>query len=104
MILIHGDDKGLVMPPKVAQTQVVIVPIQNNSVDKELFKQKYEEIHNQLKQKGIRVYCDDRDNYSPGWKYNHWELKGVPIRIEIGEKDYQKSEVRVVRRDNGAKE
>jgi len=56
-----------------------------------------------LKQAGVRVYLDDRDNYNPGWKYNHWELKGIPIRVEIGKKDYEKQEVRVVRRDDGSK-
>jgi prolyl-tRNA synthetase len=56
-----------------------------------------------LKKAGVRVYLDDRENYNPGWKFNHWEIKGVPIRIELGKKDYESSEVRVVRRDNGEK-
>ena len=56
-----------------------------------------------MKKAGVRVYLDDRENYNPGWKFNHWEIKGVPIRIELGKKDYESSEVRVVRRDNGEK-
>lgn len=57
-----------------------------------------------MKAAGVRVYLDDRENYNPGFKYNHWELRGVPIRLELGKKDFEKEEVRVVRRDNGEKE
>jgi prolyl-tRNA synthetase len=64
---------------------------------------KVRELNKVLIEANIRTYCDDRDNYNPGWKFNHWELKGTPIRIELGKKDYEKQEVRVVRRDNGEK-
>lgn len=56
-----------------------------------------------MKEAGVRVYLDDRDNYNPGWKFNHWEIKGTPLRIELGKNDFEKQEVRVVRRDNGEK-
>ena len=56
-----------------------------------------------LKEAGVRTYCDDRDNYKPGWKFNHWEVKGIPLRLELGKKDYENQEARVVRRDTGAK-
>lgn len=56
-----------------------------------------------MKKEGVRSFCDDSDNYNPGWKFNHWELKGTPIRLELGKNDYTKSEVTVVRRDNGEK-
>eukprot|EP00347_Sterkiella_histriomuscorum_P004508 403360196 len=104
MIMIHGDDNGLILPPAVAETQVVIVPIKNKGIEEELFKQRYENIYQQLKSSGIRVVLDDRENYKPGWKFNHWELKGVPIRIELGENDYRNNQVTVVRRDTGVKE
>jgi len=99
LIAVHGDNKGLVLPPELAPTQVVIVPI--------LFKNKEElvmtaakEIEKQLK--GMSVYLDDRE-YSPGWKFNEWELKGVPVRIEIGPKDIENNQVIVLRRDNNKK-
>ena len=101
MIMIHGDDKGLVLPPMIAPTQVVIVPILFDNTKKEVTK-KAEEIQKKLKK--IRVHLDAREEYSPGWKYNEWELKGVPIRIEIGPKDLEKKQVVIVRRDTGKKE
>ena len=64
---------------------------------------KAEEIYKKLKAAGVRVYLDDRENYNPGFKFNHWELRGVPIRLELGKKDFDKQEVKVVRRDNGEK-
>ena len=103
MILVHSDNKGLVLPPRVAQTQVVIVPITYKEDEAQVIRSKVEEIYQILKKAGVRVYLDDRENYNPGWKFNHWEIKGVPIRIELGKKDYESSEVRVVRRDNGEK-
>ena len=103
MILVHSDNKGLVLPPRVAQVQVVIVPITYKEDEAQVIRSKVEEIYQILKKAGVRVYLDDRENYNPGWKFNHWEIKGVPIRIELGKKDYESSEVRVVRRDNGEK-
>jgi prolyl-tRNA synthetase len=109
MIMIHGDDKGLVMPPKVAPIQIIIVPIpfketlENDGSSTNLYT-KCEEIRQLLiEKKNLRVEVDTRDVYTPGWKYNHWELKGVPLRFEIGPKDLAKNQVRVVRRDNGLK-
>jgi prolyl-tRNA synthetase len=103
MIMVHGDDKGLVIPPKVAHVQVVIVPIIQKDYDNKSLAAKAKEIGDKLKAAGIKVKVDDRDNYSPGWKYNHWELKGVPLRLEIGPKDVEKGEVRAVRRVDGQK-
>jgi len=101
--MVHSDNKGLVLPPRVAHIQVVIVPITYKDDDSSSIVSVAETIFAQLKKIGVRVYLDDRDNYKPGFKYNYWELKGVPIRIEVGKKDLEKSEVRIVRRDNGEK-
>lgn len=103
MILFHGDDKGLVIPPRVAPLQVVIVPIIfEDSKAKVLAK--VNEIAKHLQHANISVYVDDRDNYNAGWKFNEWELKGVCIRIELGPKDLEKNQVVLVRRDSGDKE
>jgi prolyl-tRNA synthetase len=101
LVMVHGDDKGLVLPPKVAQIQVIIVPIHfKDSKDIEsAINDKCEELCVQLKNAGIRAESDLRSIYNPGWKFNHWELKGVPIRIEIGPKDFNASRVTLVRRD-----
>ncbi len=103
MIIMHSDDKGLVLPPKVAKIQVVIVPIlRADSQDQVLAKAL--EIKKSLEGMGVSVSIDDRSDYSPGWKFNEWELKGVPVRIELGPRDLQAGEVPVARRDNGVKE
>lgn len=101
LIMVHGDERGLVLPPKVAPIQVVIVPI---AMHKEGVLDKANELYERLKAKGLRVELDDRDTQSPGWKFNEWELKGVPVRIEIGPRDIEKDQVVLVRRDNGEKE
>ncbi len=97
----HGDEKGLVLPPAIAPLQVVIVPIlyEDSGVKVLALAQK---VRDRLKGK-FRVYLDDRDNYSPGWKYNQWELEGVPLRLEIGPKDVEKNQVVSVRRDTREK-
>jgi len=100
MIMVHGDDKGLVLPPKVAPMQVVIVPIYRNDEDKNIVLSKVEEIQNELELKDIRVHVDDREGLSPGYKFNDWELKGVPLRIEIGPKDIKNQNVVVAKRYN----
>ena len=100
MIMVHGDDKGLVLPPKVAPMQVVIVPIYRNDEDKNIVLSKVEEIQNELESKDIRVHVDDREGLSPGYKFNDWELKGVPLRIEIGPKDIENQNVVVAKRYN----
>lgn len=102
-IMMHSDDKGLVLPPAVAATKAVIVPILfDDSRIKVLTKAK--ELHVALQDAGISTLLDDRDQYTPGWKFNEWELKGIPLRIEIGPKDVEKSSVVAVRRDLGKKE
>ena len=107
---VHGDDKGLVLPPKVACLQAVIVPcgITASTTQEQRNKllQECSMLEDELKKDGlIRVKGDYRDNYSPGWKFNHWELKGVPVRVELGPKDLEKGQVTFVRRDksNGEK-
>jgi prolyl-tRNA synthetase len=104
MIMIHGDDKGLVLPPRVAPLQVIVVPIPFKDKDEvDMIYSKADEISKLLLKAGVRIEVDTRRVYTPGWKYNHWELKGVPLRFELGPKDIAKEQVRVVRRDNGAK-
>jgi prolyl-tRNA synthetase len=103
MVLMHGDDKGVVLPPKVAPIQVVMVPIFYKTEEREKVLAKLAEIESELRSVGVRTKIDDRTLYTPGYKFNHWELKGVPLRIELGMKDYAKSEVRLVKRLNGEK-
>ena len=98
----HGDDKGLVLPPRVANVQVIIIPIPFKGKEKEV-TDAATVLYENLKKSELRVQIDLRDNYNPGWKYNHWELKGVPIRIELGPKDIENREVRAVLRYNGEK-
>ncbi len=95
LIMVHGDDRGLVLPPNVAPIQTIIVPI---GKDNDLVKKISKEIENKLKENNIRVEIDERDN-SPGWKFNEWEMKGVPIRLEIGERDLEQGEITIFRRD-----
>jgi len=99
MIMVHGDDKGLVMPPKVAPTQVVIVPIPFKGQEAEAIAAKTKEIAQTLKAHGVSVILDDRNEYTPGWKFHQWELKGIPIRIELGPRDLKSGQVVMVRRD-----
>ncbi|MBW3003376.1 proline--tRNA ligase, partial [Candidatus Woesearchaeota archaeon] len=103
MVMIHSDDKGLVLPPKVAPEQVVIVPILFDDSKKKVLK-KVSEIKEKLEKNGVTAFIDDREEYTPGWKFNEWELKGVPIRLELGPKDLEKDCVMMSRRDNGKKE
>ena len=103
MIMMHSDNKGLVLPPRIALTQVVIVPILFDDSKLNVLKEAHK-IKSLLEEKGLSVYVDDRDGYSPGWKFNEWEMKGVPLRIEIGPRDFEKREVTVVRRDTGEKQ
>jgi len=103
MIMAHGDDKGLVLPPKVAPMQVVIIPIYKNDNDKEKVMTKVDEITNTLESKDIRVHVDSREEFTPGYKFNDWELKGVPIRIEIGPKDIENNSMVIAKRYNHEK-
>jgi prolyl-tRNA synthetase len=99
LVMVHGDDRGLVVPPKVAPVQVVIVPITYKAVDSEAILAKAKEIMEKLKAKCITTVLDDRPEYTPGWKFNDWELKGVPVRVEIGPRDLKQEQVTLARRD-----
>lgn len=101
IIMTHGDDKGMVMPPRIAKDKIVIIPILFEKTKKEVLK-KAEELRKKLDDYGVII--DDREGYRSGWKYNEWEMKGVPLRLEVGPKDIEKKHVVVVRRDNGKKE
>lgn len=107
MIMVHGDNKGLVLPPSVASIQAVIVPcgltVNTKQDERESLQASCKQLERDLLSASVRVEGDYRDNYSPGWKFNHWELKGVPIRIEVGPKDLAAQQVVAVRRDTGDK-
>ncbi|MFH1510974.1 MAG: proline--tRNA ligase [Candidatus Woesearchaeota archaeon] len=100
MVMCHSDNKGLVIPPRVAQIQAVIVPIIFEE-SKEAVLAKCKEVKRKIK---AECHIDERDEYSAGWKFNDWELRGVPLRIEIGPKDVEKNQAVLVRRDTGQKE
>ena len=100
VIMAHGDNRGLKLPPKVAPIQVVVVPIAQH---KEGVLDKTKELSKALSKK-FRVKLDDRDNYSPGFKFNHWEMRGVPLRVEMGPRDIENGEAVLVRRDTQSKE
>jgi len=102
MIMTHGDDKGLILPPKIAPIQVVIIPIYTND-DKDSVIQKAHQIKDDLSKIELRVHLDDREQLTPGFKFNDWEMKGIPIRIEIGPKDIAKKQVVLARRHNRTK-
>lgn len=101
MVATHSDDKGLVLPPKLAYIQVVIVPIYKNENEKAI-KKHSKKVARQLSRK-LRTKIDDREGYSPGYKFNDWELKGIPVRIEIGQRETEGDKVVLVRRDTGEK-
>ena len=103
MIMTHGDDKGLILPPKIAPIQVVIIPIYYTNDDKDSVMQKAHQIKDDLSKIDLRVHLDDREQLTPGFKFNDWEMKGIPIRIEIGPKDIAKKQVVLVRRHNRTK-
>jgi len=103
LVMVHSDDKGLVLPPRIAPLQVVIVPIYKGEEQKEKIGNKVKEIMDQLKEKGIRVKYDDSDNARPGWKFAEYELKGVPVRLALGARDLEKDEIEIARRDTGEK-
>ena len=103
MIMTHGDDKGLVLPPKIAPIQVVIIPIYYSDDEKGNVIQKANQIKDSLSKINLRVHLDDREQLTPGFKFNDWEMKGIPIRIEIGPKDIAKNQVVLARRHNQTK-
>ncbi len=104
MIMVHGDDKGLVLPPRLAPAQVVVVPIFKNDDEKNKVMEVADRLFSELKAAGVRVKFDDRDNVSSGFKFNDWEMRGVPVRVEIGPKDVEKGTAALARRDKPGKE
>jgi prolyl-tRNA synthetase len=102
VIMTHGDEGGLILPPRIAPYQVVIVPIPRGNW-RETVLPRAQAIRDELVASGVRVMLDDRDTQTPGWKYNEWELRGVPLRLEIGPKDIEKSQVMLARRDTREK-
>jgi prolyl-tRNA synthetase len=98
LVMMHGDDKGLLLPPYIAPIQIVIVPIFRDK-DSKVVKSKALEVANVLRRSGIRVKVDERDEYTSGWKFNEWEVKGVPLRINLGPRDIENAQVELVRRD-----
>jgi prolyl-tRNA synthetase len=100
LVMTHGDDKGLVLPPRVAYNKIVIIPIYNDENKNAVLKEA-KKISDELS--SLSPVLDDREGYSPGWKYSDWELKGIPLRIEIGPKDIEKKSVVFVKRNSGEK-
>jgi prolyl-tRNA synthetase len=103
VIMTHGDDSGLILPPRVAPHQVVIVPIARGNWQETVLP-KAQAIRDELVRAGVRVFLDDRDAYTPGWKFAEWEMRGVPVRLEIGPKDIEKAQVVLARRDTREKQ
>jgi prolyl-tRNA synthetase len=104
VILAHGEQRGLVLPPAIAPHQVVIVPIARNDAQRERVSQAVEEILAKLSAADVRVKADWRDQLTPGYKFNDWEMRGVPLRLEVGPRDVAKNQVVAARRDTGAKD
>jgi prolyl-tRNA synthetase len=102
VIMTHGDDSGLILPPRVAPYQVVMIPIPRGNWQETVLS-RAREIRDDLVRRGVRVMLDDREAYTPGWKFAEWELRGVPLRLEIGPKDIEKSQVVLARRDTREK-
>jgi prolyl-tRNA synthetase len=102
LIMTHSDDEGLVLPPRLAPTQVVVVPIYKNDTERSAVMEAVARITSEWKGR-LRFKIDDRDQITAGFKFNEWELKGVPVRVEVGPKDVEKSSVAVARRDTPGK-
>ncbi len=99
VIMTHGDDKGLILPPKIAPYQIVIIPIWKNDKEKTQVLEAIGKFRGELKSRNIRYLVDYNEQTSPGWKFNQWEMKGVPLRVEIGPRDLEKNQIVLVRRD-----
>jgi prolyl-tRNA synthetase len=99
---VHGDNKGLRLPPRVAPIQCIVVPIYYK--DKDPLRDKCNELVAVMKRAGVRAESDCSENYNPGWKFNKWEMKGVPLRMELGPRDLEAETVVLVRRDTGEKQ
>jgi prolyl-tRNA synthetase len=104
IIMTHGDDQGLILPPRLAPIQVIIVPIFRNDTERSRVMETADRLFTELKTAGIRIKLDDRDTVSPGFKFNDWEMRGVPLRLEIGPKDLEKETVTLARRDKPGRE
>lgn len=104
IIMVHGDDQGLVLPPKLAPTQVVIVPIFKTDEEKAVVLKAAKDLKAQLLKANLRVALDEREGFSPGWKFNDWEMRGVPVRVELGPKDVAKQAAMLARRDKPGRE
>jgi prolyl-tRNA synthetase len=98
VVMTHGDDQGLIIPPRLAPYQMVIVPIWKNEGQRTQVFEVVEQVKRALGGQ-VRIHVDDRDAYSPGWKFNEWEMRGVPLRIEIGPRDVEQGQVVLARRD-----
>jgi prolyl-tRNA synthetase len=103
-IMIHGDDRGLVLPPRIAPIQVVVVPIYRNDQQAQSALSAAREIVLELRNSGVKAHLDDRDEFTAGWKFNDWEQRGVPLRINIGLREISKGELEAVRRDTMEKQ
>jgi prolyl-tRNA synthetase len=103
LVMAHSDDDGLILPPRIAPQQVVIVPIFKGPEQKAQIGEKIQELLQQLKKAGVRVKYDDNDNSRPGWKFAEYEMKGVPVRIAIGLRDLENNTVEIARRDTKEK-
>ncbi|HYC39367.1 MAG TPA: proline--tRNA ligase [Chitinophagaceae bacterium] len=103
LVMAHGDDQGLVLPPRIAPLQVVIVPIYKGEEQKQRIRMAIDTVMHRLKAKNIRVKYDDNDNARPGWKFAEYELKGVPVRLVLGIRDLEKNQMEIARRDTGEK-
>jgi len=101
VIGVHGDDKGLIIPPRIAPVQVIVVPIFSVKVKNEMVLAACEGVRSSLESADVRVKVDGREEYTPGWKFNHWELRGVPLRVEVGPRDIERKQVVLVQRDTG---
>jgi prolyl-tRNA synthetase len=104
IIMVHGDDQGLVLPPKLAPYQVVIVPIYKTDEEKSSVIEAARKLKSELVATNVRVTLDEREGPSPGWKFNDWEMRGVPVRVELGPKDVAKSAAVLARRDRPGRE
>lgn len=104
LIMSHSDDNGLVLPPKLAPIQVVIIPISKGEEQKAMVDSHAEKLCSELRAKGISVKYDDRDAYKPGWKFNEYEFKGVPVRVTLGARDLEQGLIEIARRDTLTKE
>ena len=104
IIMVHGDDQGLILPPRLAPTQVIVVPIYKTDEERAAVFEVARKTHDALAASGIRVRVDEREGTSPGFKFNDWEMRGVPLRIEIGPKDVAKGSVVLARRDKPGRE